>query len=178
MSLIQIFITFAALFFTYVSFAQSGIELSCRSQAKEVAVQTYQSCVTTARQKRIGEIRKEYQEKLSELKSHYDGELKKVSGASSKDKSGKAAKKNGKSQDAVAGLNEVGQKLPEKRIKGQTLSIESSSGSQKVVVPNSDSGIISEGSSESNATGGEGDSSGSAASNTNDAVETYKTDTY
>ena len=59
------------------------MELTCRSQAKDIAVQTYQSCITTARKQRVDEIRKEYQEKLTELKSHYDSELKKLAPNSS-----------------------------------------------------------------------------------------------
>lgn len=76
-------VSLSLLTLSFTGFAQqapsSSAELTCRSQAKEIAVQTYQSCVTTARQKRIEEIRKEYQSKLSELKSHYDSELKKLS---------------------------------------------------------------------------------------------------
>lgn len=60
--------------------AQDAIDLSCRAQAKDLAVQTYQSCVTDARGQKIEEIRKEYQTKLNELKSYYNTELKKASG--------------------------------------------------------------------------------------------------
>lgn len=59
--------------------AQSSFELMCRNQAKEIASETYKNCVTEHRQSQVEEIRKEYQEKLSELKSHYDVELKKIS---------------------------------------------------------------------------------------------------
>jgi hypothetical protein len=68
------------LVFKVKAFGQSSMELSCKSQAKEVAVQTYQTCVTEARQQQIDSVRKEYQSKLSELKDHYNKELKKAAG--------------------------------------------------------------------------------------------------
>lgn len=58
--------------------AQDNLDSECRVQAKEAAINTYQSCVKEVRTQKIDEIRKEYQEKLTELKSHYDKELKKI----------------------------------------------------------------------------------------------------
>lgn len=55
------------------------IDSECKIQAKELAVQSYQSCVKENRNVKIEQIRKEYQEKLTELKSYYDSELKKLS---------------------------------------------------------------------------------------------------
>ena len=65
--------------FVLTANAQSSFELTCRNQAKEIAAETYKNCVTENRQTQVEDIRSEYQQKLSELKSHYDGELKKVS---------------------------------------------------------------------------------------------------
>jgi hypothetical protein len=63
-----------------ISFASmDSIDSECRIQAKESAITTYQSCVKESRTQKIDEIRKEYQSKLNELKSYYDGELKKMS---------------------------------------------------------------------------------------------------
>ncbi len=59
--------------------AESSFEVMCRNQAKEIAAETYKNCVTENRQTQVDQIRKEYQQKISDLKSHYDGELKKVS---------------------------------------------------------------------------------------------------
>ncbi|MES3038644.1 MAG: hypothetical protein V4736_12125 [Bdellovibrionota bacterium] len=70
------------LLFALDSNAGERNDVACRIKAKEVAVQMYQSCVTESRNKRIDEIRKEYQEKLAGLKNHYDRELKKMGGAS------------------------------------------------------------------------------------------------
>lgn len=60
---------------------QTPMELSCRTKAKEVAAQTYNSCVTDARAVQIEKIRKEYQKQLTELKTKYDRELKKLKGS-------------------------------------------------------------------------------------------------
>lgn len=56
-----------------------SIDSECRIQAKETAITAYQSCVKESRTQKIDEIRKEYQSKLQELKSYYDGEMKKMS---------------------------------------------------------------------------------------------------
>lgn len=59
---------------------QSSMELSCRAKAKEIAAQTYSSCVTEARNGQIEQIRKDYQKQLTDLKAKYDRELKKIGG--------------------------------------------------------------------------------------------------
>lgn len=79
---VMVFLTLGTLAFT--SFAQSSAEVTCRNRAKEIAAETYQSCVTQAKQGQIEQIRKEYQQRLNDLKSHYDKELKKVSGKTKK----------------------------------------------------------------------------------------------
>ncbi len=103
-------------------------DLTCRSQAKEIAVQTYQSCVSTARKQRVEEIRKEYQSKMSELKSHYDGELKKLApGAKAGAKASVAAKgkKSSKLSTGDARPSGVTSTLPQKKIQsGQTLPVQ------------------------------------------------------
>lgn len=59
---------------------QSSMELSCRAKAKEVAAQSYSSCVTDSRNTQIEQIRKDYQKQLTDLKAKYDRELKKIGG--------------------------------------------------------------------------------------------------
>ncbi len=66
------------LLFSKVSLAQYSGEMSCRSKAKELAAETYKGCMTDMRQTQIEQIRKDYKEKLSDLKNHYDNELKKL----------------------------------------------------------------------------------------------------
>jgi hypothetical protein len=68
--------------------AQGGsIELMCRNKAKEIAAETYKNCVTDVKQSQVRSLRKEYEDKLAALKSHYDGELKKISNGQTATKS-------------------------------------------------------------------------------------------
>lgn len=60
--------------------AKNSAEVMCRAQAKDIAMQTYSTCITDARHKQVDEIRKNYQKELSELKSKYDKQLNKISG--------------------------------------------------------------------------------------------------
>lgn len=71
-----------SLLLSKTGFAQASYELSCRNKAKEIAADTYKGCMTEQRQAQIEQIRKDYKEKLSNLKNHYDKELKKLSGGS------------------------------------------------------------------------------------------------
>ena len=101
--------------------AQSSIELMCRNQAKEIAAEAYKNCVTENKQVQIEKIRKEYQAKLGELKSHYDQELKKLS--SQNKNSGETAVRgsaNKASQKRASGARA----LPEKTIQVKTEAID------------------------------------------------------
>ncbi|WII71565.1 hypothetical protein QJS83_13935 [Bdellovibrio sp. 22V] len=75
---------FATILFAANAFTQTSAELTCRAQAKEIALQTYSSCVTEARNNQVEEIRKNYQKELSDLKAKYDKELKKMGGGGAK----------------------------------------------------------------------------------------------
>lgn len=59
--------------------AGSSTDLLCRNKAKEIAAETYKSCITESKQAQVSSLRDEYKAKLAELKDHYDGELKKIS---------------------------------------------------------------------------------------------------
>jgi ribosomal protein L44E len=65
-------------FLSVNAFAEAVSELTCKAQAKEIAVQTYSNCITQARNNEIEQIRKNYKEELASLKSKYDRELKKM----------------------------------------------------------------------------------------------------
>lgn len=65
----------------------SSSELTCRNKAKEIAAETYKNCMTEQRQSQIEKIRKDYKNELSQLKSRYDKELKKISSGKSSDSS-------------------------------------------------------------------------------------------
>jgi uncharacterized protein YecT (DUF1311 family) len=56
----------------------SSSELSCRAKAKEIAAQTYNTCITESRTAQVDQLRKEYQQQVAELKARYDKELKKM----------------------------------------------------------------------------------------------------
>ncbi len=126
-------------------FTQENIDSQCRVQAKEAAITTYQSCVKEARTVKIDEIRKEYQEKLTELKSYYDGELKKLSSSKNnadnlvdeaatstqptiqlkkKASGSKNTAPKGASQKQQAKSAQVATKLPAKKAISQTLPVQ------------------------------------------------------
>ena len=56
-----------------------SVEFMCKAKAKELAAETYKNCVTEIKQTQVKSLRKEYEDKLSELKKHYEKELKKIS---------------------------------------------------------------------------------------------------
>lgn len=60
----------------------SEIEMSCRLKAKEVAAETYRGCVSEQKNAQVEMLKKEYAEKLSSLKAHYEEELKKMNAKS------------------------------------------------------------------------------------------------
>lgn len=108
-----------------------SFELSCRSQAKDVAVKTYQSCVTENKQKKLAEIRKEYQAKLGDLKKYYDAELRKLSAGSVNPD---AQKNQNSVQNKVAHQNGVTRSLPTKSQMTQTLSVQGQSSGVPVII--------------------------------------------
>ena len=71
----------SALAFSQEMSLPAGADNQCRVQAKEIAIKTYQTCVTETRSAKIEQIRQEYQEKLAALKSEYDAQLKELRGA-------------------------------------------------------------------------------------------------
>jgi hypothetical protein len=107
--------------------AQNSFEVMCRNQAKEIAAETYKNCVTENRQSQVEQIRKEYQQKLSDLKSHYDGELKKVS--SGQNRGSSAAKtpvavEIRKDKAGVMKRASGARELPEKKVSASSVKTE------------------------------------------------------
>ncbi|MBC7742216.1 MAG: hypothetical protein H7061_08465 [Bdellovibrionaceae bacterium] len=88
--------------FTSEARAENSGEMSCRMKAKEIAAETYKNCMTDQRQTQLEQIRKDYKEKLSELKSHYDEKLKKLSGVSGKAQSAPAVSEQPQSSDEMS----------------------------------------------------------------------------
>jgi hypothetical protein len=135
------FIVFLSLSgFVLSATAESSFEVMCRNQAKEIAAETYKNCITENRQTQIDQIRKEYQQKISELKSHYDGELKKVSAGQSRTantpQTVSAAVKKDKS--GVLKRASGARELPEKKMtsaKTEVIDFSKSSSAATVEVP-------------------------------------------
>lgn len=71
--------------------AESSIDFMCKAQAKEIAAQTYKSCVVESKQMEIERIRNEYKEKLEALKQQYSSELNSLSEAKAKKAENEAA---------------------------------------------------------------------------------------
>lgn len=113
----------------HVSFGSAeSIDSECRIQAKETAITTYQSCVKESRTQKIEEIRKEYQSKLQELKSYYDGEMKKMNltqkaqlDEGKVDEATIVVKKKSKVSKSVAAKSSSG--LPAKKTSGKSLPV-------------------------------------------------------
>lgn len=112
------------------AFAQSSYELMCRNKAKEIAAETYKNCVTEQRQSQIEQIRKDYKEKMADLKNHYDRELKKISSGKQSSATqitqtteivipkGAATKANGKMMRASGARS-----LPKKTVRTQSIDL-------------------------------------------------------
>jgi hypothetical protein len=106
----------AITFFASLAGAQqmsASAEVMCRAQAKEMALQTYNGCITTARNNQIEQIRADYKKEMAELKGKYDKELKKLSAGSA---AGKKAAKNKANPVTVKEVSAA--KLPKKTTKG------------------------------------------------------------
>lgn len=72
---------FALIFFSGNAHAQTSAEVTCRAKAKEIAIQTYSSCVTEVRNSQVQSIRSDYQKELADLKQKYDRKIQKVAPA-------------------------------------------------------------------------------------------------
>lgn len=113
------------------AFAQSSYELTCRNKAKEIAAETYKNCVTEQRQSQIEQIRKDYKEKMAELKNHYDNELKKISNGQSANKQNQSLSKEVGSQKATGSVKTASKNmrasgarsLPKKAVKTEVIDL-------------------------------------------------------
>ena len=84
-TVLSFFVT--TLFANFALGQTNAAEVTCRAQAKEMALQSYSSCITQARNQQVEQIRSDYQKELAALKAKYDKELKGLS----KQKEAKAA---------------------------------------------------------------------------------------
>ena len=61
--------------------AESSGDLQCRSKAKEVALQTYQGCVSE-KTTRLKDLKQRYKERMAELKAEFQTQLDEINGKS------------------------------------------------------------------------------------------------
>lgn len=54
----------------------AAMENQCRFEAKEIALKSYQSCVSTKKAEQLNLLRKEYQARMNDLKNEYDQKIK------------------------------------------------------------------------------------------------------
>lgn len=73
--------------------AQGSVEVMCRSKAKEIALQTYQNCVTEEKTSRLQDLKSRYKARMSEVKDEFQRELDEING---KQAAAKAPKKTTK----------------------------------------------------------------------------------
>lgn len=134
-----VFSFFVTILFSANAFSQSNSsEIMCRGQAKEIAMQTYTSCITQARATQVEEVRKSYQKELTDLKNKYDQELKRISGKA--EGGGKKASKNAapapvaKSLKTAKPVKGIAKELPVKNAEtSQTLPVQTVAEGTKVV---------------------------------------------
>ena len=112
-----------ALVFTIsgIAEAQGSAELSCRTRAKELAAETYKGCMTDVRQTQIDQIRRDYKEKLNDLKSHYDKELKKLSSNAAQSSEDSSLKAKYDAKKAKLKQRVSGARMPLKKSNTQVL---------------------------------------------------------
>lgn len=79
--------------------AQGTIEVMCRSKAKEIALQTYQNCVTEEKTARLQDLKSRYKSRMSEVKDEFQRELDEINGKQTSPKA--AAKKGAKAKPMV-----------------------------------------------------------------------------
>ncbi|WP_374033219.1 hypothetical protein ACES2I_10355 [Bdellovibrio bacteriovorus] len=131
-----VFSFFATIMFSLSAMPQTAAELTCRAQAKEIALQTYSSCITEARNTQVEEIRKNYQKELADLKSKYDKELKKMGNGSAK-KASKAAPVAREVQAPVP-TKGIAKQLPGKAQTSEAIPVQTVSEGTKVVAVGSE----------------------------------------
>lgn len=132
-----VFSFFSTLLFSVSAVSQSNsAEIMCRGQAKEIAMQTYTSCITQARATQVEEVRKAYQKELTDLKNKYDQELKRIGGSGANKKTAKniTPAPAAKSLKAAKPLKGIAKELPAKNAESsETMPVQTVSEGTKVV---------------------------------------------
>ncbi|QDK38074.1 hypothetical protein [Bdellovibrio sp. NC01] len=124
--------------FSANAFTQTSYELTCRAKAKEIAANTYSTCVTESRNAQVEQIRSSYQKELTALKSKYDRELKKMNGGQASAKA--TAKSVNHPSTPVKGIAKT---LPTKAPQSEAAPVQVVSEGAKVVAISPDKGTES-----------------------------------
>ena len=84
-SQLALFVMGMILVISYKVFAED-VDVMCKAKAKSTAIDVYKTCVTENRSAQIEQIRKNYSEKLKNLKDDYEQDIKRLGGKSNRDK--------------------------------------------------------------------------------------------
>jgi hypothetical protein len=71
------------------TFASDNIDVMCRSKAKEIATQTYRTCVTENKTVQLDKLKKDFQSRMKNLKEEYEREVQRVGGKVAKNRTAK-----------------------------------------------------------------------------------------
>lgn len=78
-----------------------AMENQCRMEAKEIALKSYQSCVSTKKAEQLNLLRKEYQARMNDLKNEYDQKIKSLVAKPESAAKGKSNLKNSITEPTV-----------------------------------------------------------------------------
>jgi hypothetical protein len=87
--IIALLVLFAISVKVIKSFASDNIDVMCRTKAKEVATQTYRTCVTENKTVQLDKLKKDFQSRMKNLKDEYEKEVQRIGGKVAKNKSAK-----------------------------------------------------------------------------------------
>ena len=108
-------LSFTAVYAATAGMQTSGaeIETSCRVKAKEIAADTYRSCVTENKTAQIEKIKADYQEKIKALKADYEAKIQILGGKVPAKKDSKVMQASNKSESKAENksVNEKNEKL-------------------------------------------------------------------
>ena len=109
---LSLFLSFSQGWTQTRSDAGDSADLMCRLKAKEVAAEAYRGCLSEARTQQVDQLKKEYQDRLRQMKEEYERELKKVGGASTTKKSSSPSIATKKSNNKQASPSVATNRIP------------------------------------------------------------------
>jgi hypothetical protein len=76
---VLVLLAYSSRLFAQTPSSGAGSDQVCRTQAKEVALNAYSTCMAEIRQKQLDSLKDEYESKIQDLKTQYEKELQKLS---------------------------------------------------------------------------------------------------